>query len=118
MSNRTIAEITTPELLSVLQKIEKRGALDIAKRALQTCGQIFRYAISKGRATRDLSVDLKGALSTKPKVNFAILEEKELPEFLNELEKYQGDLQTKLALKLLILTFVRTKEVRGAVDIV
>ncbi len=114
IGSRPIAEITTPELLSVLYKIEKRGALDIAKRSLQTCGQIFRYAIATGRATRDLSVDLKGALATRPKVNFARLEEKELPEFLNQLEKYQGDLQTKLALQLLILTFVRTKEVRGA----
>lgn len=114
IGDRPISEITAPELLAVLQKIEKRGALDIAKRALQTCGQIFRYAIQTGRATRDLSVDLKGATATKPKTNFARLEENELPEFLKKLEKYDGDLQTRLALKLLILTFVRTKEIRGA----
>jgi integrase len=103
-----------PELLHALQKIEKRGAIDIAHRALQTCGQIFRFAIATGRAERDLSTDLKGALTSKKKTNYSRLEERELPEFLEKLEKYDGELQTKLALKFLILTFVRTKELRGA----
>lgn len=114
LGSRPISEIKTPELLHALQKIEKRGAIDIAHRALQTCGQIFRFAIATGRATRDLSTDLKGALTSKKKTNYSRLEENELPEFLAKLEKYDGKLQTKLALKFLILTFVRTKELRGA----
>ncbi len=114
IGSRPIAEITAPELLLTLQKIEKRGAIDIAHRALQTCGQIFRFAIVTGRANRDISSDLKGALITRKKTNYARLEESELPEFLAKLEKYDGELQTKLALKFLILTFVRTKELRGA----
>jgi integrase len=114
LGSRPINEITTPELLHALQKIEKRGAIDIAHRALQTCGQIFRFAIATGRANRDLSTDLKGALTSKKKTNYSRLEENELPEFLAKLEKYDGELQTKLALKFLILTFVRTKELRGA----
>ena len=114
IGDRPIAEITTPELLNVLQKIEKRGAIDIAHRALQTCGQIFRFGIATGVANRDLSSDLKGALTTRKKTNYARLQENEVPEFLKKLEKYDGELQTKLALKFLMLTFVRTNELRGA----
>ncbi len=111
---RPINEITAPELLLVLRQIENRGAIDIARRALQTSGQIFRYAIATGRATRDISRDLKGALKTRKKKNYKYLTEEELPDFLTGLETYDGDLQTKLGLKLLILTFVRTIELRGA----
>lgn len=81
---------------------------------LQTCGQIFRYAIATGKAERDISSDLRGALKTRKKENYAHLKANELPEFFEQLENYNGDLQTKLALRLLILTFVRTGEVRGA----
>jgi integrase len=111
---RPIKDITAPDLLNVLRSIEKRGAVDIAKRILQTSGQIFRYAIATGRAERDISADLKGALQTRKKENFAHLEESEMPEFLSKLENYDGDLQTKLAFKFLVLTFVRTTELRGA----
>lgn len=111
---RTINDITAPELLAVLRTIEARGALDIAHRALQTCAQIFRYAVATGKATRDISSDLRGTLKTRRKEHYARLEAKELPEFLKLLDKYDGELQTKLALRLLILTFVRTGELRGA----
>jgi integrase len=113
IGSRPISEIKTPELLATIQKIEKRGALDIAKRALQTSGQVFRYAIATGRAEHDISANLKGALTTRQTVNHARLEEEQLPEFFEKLEKYDGH-QTKLAFKLLILTFVRTIELRGA----
>ncbi|NCA28945.1 MAG: DUF4102 domain-containing protein [Proteobacteria bacterium] len=111
---RPINQINAPELLSVIQKIEKRGAFDIAKRALQTSGQIFRYAIATGRANRDISLDLKGALTIKKTVNHTKLDEKDLPKFLQALENYDGEYQTKLAFKLIILTAVRTIELRGA----
>ncbi|MET0156032.1 MAG: integrase arm-type DNA-binding domain-containing protein [Rickettsiales bacterium] len=111
---RPAHQITAPELLAVLRGIEERGALDIAKRALQTCGQIFRYAIATGRAERDIAADLRGALKTRKPVNHARLNAKELPEFLQKLSVYDGDPQTRLALRLLILTFVRTTELRGA----
>ena len=70
---RPINQITTPELLSAIQTIEKRGALDIAKRALQTCGQIFRYGIITGRLQNDISVALRGAITTRKTVNRAKL---------------------------------------------
>ena len=114
LGSRAINEITAPELLAVLRRIESRGAVDIAHRALQTCGQILRYAVATGKAERDISTDLRGALKTRKKENYSHLEAKELPEFFDKLEQYDGSLQTKLALKLLLFTFVRTGEVRGA----
>ena len=111
---KPINNIVAPELLLVLREIEKRGALDIAKRARQTCGQIFRYAVATGKAERDISTDLKGALQSRKKTNYARLDARELPEFLEKIEEYDGEYQTKLALKLLLLTFVRTIELRGA----
>lgn len=114
LATRPINEIKAPELLNVLRLIETRGAIDIAHRVLQTCGQIFRYAIATGRAERDISADLRGALKTRKKENYSRLEAKELPDFLSKLEEYDGELQTKLALKFLLLTFVRTGELRGA----
>ena len=111
---RPINQITAPELLAVIHKIEKRGALDIAHRALQTTSQIFRYGIATGRAERDVAADLRGALTTRKKGNYSRFEEKELPDFLQNLEKYHPGTQTHLALKFIMLTFVRTKELRGA----
>lgn len=114
LGHRDIREITAPELLATLREIESRSAIDIAHRALQTCGQVFRYGIAIGMAERDVSADLRGALKTRKKENYARLEAKELPEFIRKLEEYDGELQTKLAMKLLILTFVRSGELRGA----
>lgn len=111
---RPITEITAPELLAVIRKIEARGALDMAKRALQITGQVFRFAIVTGRAERDPSGDLKGALKTAKTKNHAFLKENELPEYLAKLEAYDGHHLTKLALRLLLLTFVRSVELRGA----
>jgi integrase len=114
LGNRPIKDITAPELLSVLRVIEQRGALDLANRALQYCGQIFMYGIATGRADRNPASDIKGALKTPVKKHFAHLKNSELPEFLKRLDAYDGTLQTKLAVKLLMLTFVRTTELRGA----
>ena len=106
LGSRPIKDITAPELLKTLLKIEDRDAVETAHRMLQACGQIFRYAIVTGRAERDVSQDLKGALITRKKKHYASLKENELPEFLLQLENYDGDVQTKLALKFLILTSV------------
>lgn len=110
---RPIADITAPELLATLRVIEKRGALELANRAKQTCGQIFMYGIATGRVERNPAADLKGALKTHVKKNYAHLKEVDLPEFIRKLEAYDGNPQTKLAAKLLMLTFVRTNELRG-----
>ena len=73
LGSKPINEIKAPELLAVLRLIEARGAIDIAHRALQTCGQIFRYAIATGKAERDISADLRGALKTRKKENYSHL---------------------------------------------
>lgn len=114
IGSKTIEEITAPELLSALRAAEERGATYTAHQNLQTCGRIFRYAIATGKARYDISASLRGALKTHKPKNHKSLPENDLPEFLQNLEKYDGDLQTKLALKLTILTFLRTGEVRGA----
>lgn len=111
---RPINQITAPEVLAMLREVEHRGVLDTAKRVMQTCGQVFMYAIATGRAERNPVPDLRGALKTPQTKHRAYLQEKELPPFLKKLESYDGAVQTKLAVQLLLLTFVRTLELRGA----
>jgi integrase len=81
---------------------------------LQVCGQIFMYAIATGRAERNPVPDLRGALKTPVRKHRAYLNAADLPVYLQKLAAYDGGLQTQLALKLLLLTFVRTVELRGA----
>ena len=110
---RPIADITTPELLSVMRKIEEHGG-EIAHRLLQICGQIFSYAVITQRATINPAISLRGALKPVVKKNHAYIKPSELSEYLKNLEAYDGALQTKLAMRFLLLTFVRTGELRGA----
>ena len=112
IGNHPITEISPPLLLEVIRKVEARGAHDIAQRNLQTCGQIFRYAIQTGRAERDAAADLRGALSQYTKNHYACIDLKELPELLRAIEKNEPRLfpQTIVATRLLMLTFVRTSE--------
>ncbi len=111
-----LASIEAPDLLDTLRKIEKRGALDIAKRSRQICGQVFRYGIQTGRCKRDPSHDLQGALKTRKTNHFAALEAKEIPEFLAALERNDARLyaRTRRAIRLSLLTFVRPGEIREA----
>jgi integrase len=113
IGKRPIADIATAELLSVMRKIEDHGA-EIAHRLLQICGQVFTYAVVTQRATINPAVSLRGALKPVVKNNHAYLKPNELPEYLKKLDAYDGALQTKLAMKFLLLTFVRTGELRGA----
>jgi integrase len=114
LGNRPIADITAPEILAVLRPVENNGKLDTAQRIMQMCGQIFMYAIATGRAERNPVPDLRGALKTPVTKHHAHLKAADLPEFLRKLEAYDGATQTKLALRLLLLTYVRTNELRGA----
>ncbi len=114
LGRRPMANITAPEILTMLRAVESRGALDTAQRVMQTCGQIFMYAIATGRAERNPVPDLRGALKTPITKHHAYLKAADLPEFLQKLEAYDGALQTKLALRFLLLAFVRTTELRAA----
>ena len=116
LGGKAIATITAPMLLATVKKIEARGAVDIAKRAWQTAGQIFRYAVANGLLERNPATDVKPADALKPrkKSNYARLEAKEMPELLRKIEAYQGTPATRLSMKLMALTFVRTGELIGA----
>ena len=111
-----IKEIEPPLLLQVIRKIENRGAHELAKRQLQKCGEIFRYAIATGNAVRDPSADIREALKPVKKGHFAALDIKELPDFIKAIEKNDARLyqNTRNALKLIMLTFVRTSELINA----
>jgi integrase len=114
LGKRPIAQIEAPELWEVLRKIEARGAHEMANRCRQLCGQVFRYGIATGRCARNPAADLAGAL-IKPKVkHIPSIDLKELPELLEKIERYDGEPVTRLALKFLALTFVRTGELIGA----
>ena len=111
-----ITEIDAPDIVAMVRAIEARGARDIAKRAMETTGQIFRYAIAHGKATRNPARDFRPSdvLKSSRKTNYARIDEKELPQFLKTIELYRGTPLTRLALKLMALTFVRTSELIGA----
>jgi integrase len=108
-------EITAPEVLSVLRRVEARGRYETARRLRSTCGTIFRYAIATGRAERDPSADLRGAL-TSPKVNHraAIVDPVGIGALLRAIDGYDGLPMTKAALRLAPLVFVRPGELRHA----
>jgi integrase len=115
IGNKTIAGVTAPELLSVIQRIEKRGALETAHRALGNCGQVFRYAIATGLAERDPSSDLRGALPPAKGEHFAaVTEPKQVAEILRAIDGYEGSLIVRCALRLAPLVFVRPGELRKA----
>jgi integrase len=114
LGNLPIQEITPPMVLSVIRAVESRGALDVASRVLQRTSAIFRYAIQTGRAIYNPAADMKGVLKTRKVEHRTTISRDELPDFLKKLDAYSGDPITKLALRLIVLTFVRTGELRGA----
>jgi len=116
LGKRPIDQIEAPELLQAIRTIEARGSYDLAHRVLQVCGQVFRYGIATGRCTRNLSADLRGALTPHVKQHQAAVRPEELPALLRAIAKYDevGDKQTRLAMQLLAQTFVRSAELIGA----
>jgi integrase len=113
LGTRPVGEITAPELLAALRNTEKCGTLETAKRSLQIAGQVFRYAVQTGRAERDPSQDLKGALAT-PKVKHfaAITEPAALGKLLLAMDGYSGTPEVRAALQLSALLFQRPNEIR------
>jgi integrase len=115
LGGRPIAEIAAPEILSCLRRIEGRGALDTAHRAHQNCGQIFRYAIATGRAERDPSADLRGALPPAKSGHFAaITDPDKVGALLRAMDDVSAGFVVKCALRLAPLLFVRPGELRTA----
>jgi integrase len=115
LGNRPIREIKAPELLATLRRAENRGALELAHRLRTIAGQVMRYAVASGRAERDPSGDLRGALPTPPEAHYAALTEpKEVAELLRKIDVYKGGIIVKSALRIAPLLFVRPGELRRA----
>ncbi len=115
LGDKLITEIKAPDLLMALRAIEHKGMHETASRAKQRVGQIFRFAIATGRAERDITADLRGALApVVVKNRAAITDPGKVGELMRAIDGYQGDPATCAALKLAPLTFVRPGELRGA----
>ncbi len=115
IGKRPISEIKAPELLGAIRRVESRGALESARRLKIIAGQVFRYAVATGRAERDPSGDLRGALATpKEKHHAAITDPKEVASLLRAIDGYKGYFVVKCALRLAPLFFVRPGELRHA----
>ena len=117
LGNRPIGQIEPPELLEALRKIEARGAHEMAARVRALCSQVFRYGISCGMCSRDAAADLRGALTPPRSGNMPVVLLEELPALLQAIDASEEapacrDRQTRLAMQLLALTFVRTAELR------
>ena len=110
------AEISTSAFRDVVKRIEGRGALEIARRVLQNCGQIMRYAVAHDYATRNPVVDVRPSDILRPRKrrHYPRVSAKELPGLLLDIDNYVGSEHTRLALKFMSLTFVRTSEMIGA----
>lgn len=112
IGSKPISDVSSTHLLALVKTIEQRGAADVAKRALETCGQILRYASVHGIIDVNPALNLRPSDALKPrkKKNFARVSEAEFPSLLRCIDAYQGTSQTRLAMNLLCLTFVRTSE--------
>jgi len=111
-----IDDIEAPQIVQMVRAIEARGARDVAKRASETTGQIFCFAIAHGYAKRNPAKEIepRDILKASSKTNYARIDAKELPGLLREIEVYRGTPITRFAMKLMALTFVRTSELIGA----
>ena len=112
LGGRSIADVEPMELVQLAKGIESRGASDMAKRILQIVGMIFRYAVAHGYSKRNPAAEIRPSDILKPtrKINMARIDAKELPALLRAIEVYEGRQLTRLAIKLMALTFVRTSE--------
>ncbi len=115
IGGKPIADLTPPQLLEAIRRIEKRGALETAHRVLRSCGQVLRYAVATGRAERVISGDLRGALPPVKGEHFAsVTEPEKVADLLRAMDGYEGTLTVCCALRLAPLVFVRPGELRHA----
>lgn len=116
LGSRPIAGLTAKDLTRMAKAVQARGAIDLAHRVLQMTGQVLRYAVAHDLIERNPATDVKPSdtLKSRRKENYARVGEKELPELLRKIEAYQGGPYTRLAMQLMVLTFVRTTELIAA----
>ncbi|MCC6209545.1 MAG: tyrosine-type recombinase/integrase [Burkholderiales bacterium] len=113
---RSVRGLDAPAFVRLAKAIEVRGAVDVARRVLQTCGQVMRYAVAHGLAQRNPVAEVKPGdfLQDRERVNFARIDVKDLPELMRKIASYSGSVQTRIALQVMAGTFVRTNELIGA----
>lgn len=115
LGSRRIRDIEPIELLAAVKQVEERGALDVAHRVLSTAGQVWRYAVATGRAVRDVSADIKGALKPHHGKHFAaITDPMQLGSLIRVIRGYQGGPIVRAALQLAPIVFQRPGELRSA----
>lgn len=115
IGSKPIVDITAPEILQSIKRVQNQNKLETAHRTLQAAGQVFRYAVQTGRAERDITADLKGALpSPTVKHMAAFTEPKDVAELLRAIEGFTGTFTVQTALRLAPLVFVRPSELRTA----
>jgi integrase len=115
IGSKPVGKVEPADVLRLLRRIESRGKHETAHRTRQRCSQVFRFAVASGRATRDPTADLKGALApVKTESHAAITEPKRIGELLRAIDGYQGQPSVMAALKLAPLVFVRPGELRAA----
>jgi hypothetical protein len=115
LGSRPAGEIEAPELLAIFKRLEKRGVRDTAHRVRAVCGRVFRYAIATGRAIRDISADLKGALAPKrAQSDAAVTDPAKVGQLLRAIEGQEGQATTRAATRLAAYVFVRPGELRAA----
>lgn len=110
---RPIADIDSPQMLTIVREIEARGVHETAKRILQRSRAVFQHGIMTGRCSRNpaADIDAQTVLKKGPGVqHMARVKATEIPQLMHDIDAYQGDLVTRLALRVMALTFVRTTE--------
>lgn len=112
IGNSPIDQIKGKDVLECAQRIEDRGAQEMAKRSIPLTGRVFRYSIRKGLIENDPTPHLQEALKPRKVKNMARLDISEFPAFLHRMDRYHGNILVKTALQLMTLTFVRTAELR------
>ncbi len=112
IGHRSVAEIAPKEIVRVMERVQGRGATDIARRLRDTCSQVFRFAITRGMSSQNPASAFQPSdvLPQRAVQNHARIDEAELPALLRSIDAYRGSPLTRLAIKLLALTFVRTSE--------
>ncbi|HYD77532.1 tyrosine-type recombinase/integrase [Ramlibacter sp.] len=112
LGHKPVDQIEPKHVVAMMERVQGRGATDVARRVRNTCSQVFRYAITRGLCSRNPASEFKPSdvLPQRAGGNHARIDESELPQLLRKIEAYEGSQLTRLAMKLLALTFVRTSE--------
>jgi integrase len=114
IGDKPIEDITAPMILEAVRRVERRNVLGVTSRLLQRVSSIYRYTTHTGRVSHNPAANLADSLKTRKVAHRAALSHAELPEFQSRLQAYDGQPVTRLALQLIVPTFVCSRELRGA----